>query len=113
MHFPFSEADILWTLTFAALLVLLVVLLGRDRIGRFPFFTASVILAALEALIRRLLSEKLPPLNATEMLLALADLGAFLTLLVALELARRAFARVSARRFALGALVVLAGAGAI
>jgi hypothetical protein len=108
MHLPFTEVDVLWTLTFAALLVLLVVLLGRDRLRRFPFFTAAVILAAVEMLIRRLLSEKLPPLNATELMLALADLGAVLTLLVALELARRAFAGASGRAFAAGALGVLA-----
>ena len=41
-NFDFSTAQVLWTLTFAALLVLLVVLLGRDRAQRFPWFTASI-----------------------------------------------------------------------
>jgi hypothetical protein len=113
MHLPFSQADILWTVTFAALLVLLVVLLGRDRVSRYPFFTAGVVLAALEALIRRLLSEKLPPLTSTELLLAIADVGALLTFLIAIELARRAFSGASPGARFLGAVVVLSGAGGI
>ena len=42
MHFDFhfTAISVLWTLTFAALLVLLVVLMGRDRARRFPWFTA-------------------------------------------------------------------------
>ena len=43
-NFDFSATQILWTLTFAALLVLLVVLLGRDRARRFPWFTASIVM---------------------------------------------------------------------
>ena len=45
-NFDFSTGQILWTLTFAALLVLLVVLLGRDRARRFPWFTASMVMMA-------------------------------------------------------------------
>ena len=41
-NFDFSADQILWTLTFAGLLVLLVVLLGRDRVRRFPWFTAAM-----------------------------------------------------------------------
>ena len=46
MHFDyhFTAVSVMWTLTFASLLVLLVVLMGRDRIGRFPWFTASIVL---------------------------------------------------------------------
>jgi hypothetical protein len=56
MHFSgFNTVQILWTLTFAALLVLLVVLLGRDRARRFPWFTASMVLTALRLLASRML----------------------------------------------------------
>ncbi len=60
-HFPFAAADILWTLTFAAHLVLLVVLLGRDRIVRFPWFTASAVVLALRILTIRLLVKGFRP----------------------------------------------------
>jgi hypothetical protein len=49
-NFGFTAVQILWTLTFAALLVLLVVLLGRDRARRFPWFTASIVLLTLRLL---------------------------------------------------------------
>lgn len=110
MHFHFTEIEVIWTLTFAALLVLLVVLLGRDRVRRFPFFTAGVIVAALEMLVRRLLTTKLPPVNATELFLGLADLGFIITLLVAIELARRAFPCASRLSWMVGTVVVVAAA---
>ena len=40
-NFAFTAVQVLWTLTFAAHLVLLVVLLGRDRTRRFPWFTTG------------------------------------------------------------------------
>ena len=55
-NFDFSASQILWTLTFAALLVLLVVLLGRDRARRFPWFTASIATMGLLLLTSQLLS---------------------------------------------------------
>ena len=55
LNFGFTTVQILWTLTFAALLVLLVVLLGRDRTRRFPWFTASIALVAV-----RLLASRMP-----------------------------------------------------
>lgn len=110
MHFPFSEIDVIWTLTFAAQLVLLVVLLGRDRVRRYPFFTAGVILAALEMLMRRLLAQKLAPLTGAKLFFALGDLGVLITLLVAIELARRAFARASRISWLAGTVVVVAAA---
>jgi hypothetical protein len=110
MHFPFNEIEVIWTLTFAALLVLLVVLLGRDRARRYPFFTAGVVLAALEMLARRLLAQKIAPLNATEIFFTLADVVAFITLLVAIELARRAFSGASRASWIVGTVVVVAAA---
>jgi hypothetical protein len=112
MHFHFSEIEVIWTLTFAALLVLLVVLLGRDRVRRYPFFTAGVVLAALEMLVRRLLAQKLAPLDAAELIFALGDLGVLITLLVAIELARRAFPRASRLSSIVGTVVVIAVAAA-
>jgi hypothetical protein len=91
MHFDFSAAQILWTLTFAALLVLLVVLLGRDRARRFPFFTASILTMGMLLLMTQLLFSKLPRMTGTEIFLGLSDLDVLVSLLVLVELARRAF----------------------
>jgi hypothetical protein len=113
MHFAFTQAEVVWTLTFAALLVLLVVLLGRDRVGRFPFFTTGMVFVTLQMLARRLLADKLAPLTSTELFLTLADVGVLITLLVAIELSRRAFAGAAFRARLFGALVVVAAAGAI
>src|ERR1700722_13526077 len=90
-NFHFSAAEILWTLTFAAMLVLLVVLLGRERIRQFPFFTCSVVLTGLNMLAEKLLAHRLAPLVSTELFLVLADLGVAIAVLLAIELARRAF----------------------
>ncbi|MGA3136846.1 MAG: hypothetical protein ABSC88_12710 [Terracidiphilus sp.] len=99
MHFNFdwTATQVLWTLTFAALLVLLMVLLGRERVRRFPWFTTSIALMALRLLAERLLFERLPRLTLNEIFLALADLMALVSLLVLLEVARRAFSGVRRR----------------
>ena len=68
-NFDFSAGQILWTLTFAALLVLLVVLLGRDRVRRFPWFTASIALMALDMLASRLLYATCAPTVSSEIFL--------------------------------------------
>lgn len=83
---------VIWTLTFAAQLVLLVVLLGRGRASRFPFFTASIALLSLRLMAEVLLSGRMAqmPLQAT--LLVLANVTVILGLLVLVELARRGFA---------------------
>lgn len=107
-HFPFTATDILWTLTFAAHLVLLVVLLGRDRMARFPWFTASVVILALRILTIRLLVKRLPPMTMQEIVIVMADIGALVGLLVVIEIARRAFGRVSRPAWLIGALSVMA-----
>jgi hypothetical protein len=91
----FSAGQILWTLNFAAQLVLLVVLLGRDRIKRFPCFTAGIGLMALRLLIEELLAGRMAKLPFEELVLALADVSAIVGLLVVVEVARRAFAGAS------------------
>jgi hypothetical protein len=108
LNFHFSTAEILWTLTFAALLVLLVVLLGRDRVRRYPWFTASIVLIALRMLASRLLFGKLAPLASSEVFLVLADVTAVVSFVVVVEMARRAFAGASRRAWIAGTLVLLA-----
>jgi hypothetical protein len=107
-HFDFSASQILWTLTFAALLVLLVVLLGRDRARRFPWFTASIGLTALLLLATQLLLGKMSRITGTVTYLALSDLEILVSLLVVVELARRAFRSASRKAWIIGTLAVLA-----
>ena len=83
---------IIWTLTFAAQLVLLVVLVGRDRARRYPWFTACTALFALQLLAGVLLSGRMARLPLQETLITLNVLGALVSLLVVVEMARKAFA---------------------
>jgi len=107
-NFHFTAISILWTLTFASLLVLLVVLMGRDRARRFPWFTASIVLVALRLLTNRLLHDKLPQLTMGAVAITLADLSALVGLIVLAEMARHAFRRGSARAWAAWGLGLLA-----
>jgi hypothetical protein len=112
-NFHFTAVQVLWTLTFAAQLVLLVVLLGRDRIKRFPWFTLSVVLMALRLLASRLLFGRLPSITLSEIFIVLADVAAIAGFLVVVEMGRRAFVG-ARRRIWLGfALAVLAVGGGI
>jgi hypothetical protein len=95
LNFNFTAGQILWTLNFAAELVLLVVLLGRDRMRRYPCFTAAIGLMALRLLIEELLAGRMAKVPFEGLVLALADLGAIVGLLVVVEVARRAFAGAS------------------
>jgi hypothetical protein len=114
MHFlGFNVVQILWTLTFAALLVLLVVLLGRDRARRFPWFTASMVLTALRLLSSRMLYGRLAPLTMNQIFITLAAVEALVTLLVAVEIARRAFAGASRRAWINGTLALLSISAAV
>lgn len=90
-HFAFTTVEVLWTLTFASQLVLLVVLLGRERAQRFPWFTAGIVVVGLRLLVARVLYSRLPPLTFNAILIALANLGAVVALLVLVELARKSF----------------------
>jgi len=95
MHPNFTFPQILWTASFASQLVLLVVLMGRDRIRRFPLFTASMTLFTLRLLIEELLSGRLPMITLQSVLIPVADLGTVLGLLVVVEIGRRGFAGAS------------------
>lgn len=110
LNFAFTAVQILWTLRFAALLVLLIVLLGRDRIHRFPWFTGSIVLAALSHLTARLLFGRLPQFTFAGVSIVLLDIAAILSFLVLLEIARRVFARASVRAWAVaGGLLIAVG----
>jgi hypothetical protein len=114
MHFSFdfSARQILWTLTFAAQLVLLVVLLGRDRARRYPWFTAAIALSALRLMAEVLLTGRMATLPLKEVLFTLADLGVIVGLLVVVEVARRAFAGAQRSQWivnGVGLLLVAAG----
>jgi hypothetical protein len=104
LNFGFTVVQTLWTLTFAALLVLLVVLLGRDRAKRFPLFSASLALVALRLLSSRLLFGRLPGMTLSGIFITLADVAALLGLLVLVELARRSFKGAGQRTWAIGTL---------
>lgn len=107
-HFPFSANEILWTLTFAAHLVLLVVLMGRDRIRRFPWFTANIVLIAFRLLSAKMLYGHLAQIAMAEIFIGLACLGAIVTAMMLQELARKAFAGIARAKWVAGALVLMA-----
>lgn len=115
MHFDFNFTTVqtLWTLTFASLLVLLVVLLGRDRMRRFPWFTASIVMVALRLLANRLLFNRLPQITMGEIFIVMADLSALMGLLVVVEMARRAFVGVQRRTWIYGGVILLAVSGGV
>jgi hypothetical protein len=113
MHFHFSAQDILWTLAFASELVLLVVLMGRDRIARFPWFTAAAVMMALRLLTAKLLNGRLPQMTMATVFIVMAEIGALLGLLVVLEVARRAFGSVRRSTWLIGAVALLALGGVI
>jgi len=113
LNFGFNTVQTLWALTFAALLILLVVLLGRDRTKRFPFFTASIVLVSLRLLASRMLFGRLAPMTMSWIFLSLAVVAALASLLVIVELARRAFTGATARAWLIATLAVLAVAAAV
>lgn len=90
-NFDFSARQILWTLTFAAQLVLLVVLLGRDRARRYPWFSAAIALTALRLMTEVLLAGRIATLPLQEILITLGNLTMIVSLVVLVEVARRGF----------------------
>ena len=109
MHFDFvfSAAEILWTLTFAAELVLLVVLLGRDRSRRFPWFTANIAVMALLLLNSKLLFNRIPAVTAGTIFLVISSVAVVVGLLVVLEMARRAFKGAPRHDWIMGSVAAL------
>jgi hypothetical protein len=113
LNFGWTAVQVLWTITFAALLVLLVVLLGRDRYKRFKWFSISIVLITFRLLASRLLYGKMAPISFYELFIPLADLTAIVNLLVLVELARRSFVGLGRRAWIIFTLVLLAVAGAV
>lgn len=112
-HFDFSAPQVLWTLSFAAELVLLVVLLGRDRARRFPFFTAYIVVMSLLQLVGKLLLNRLAPMTASIVFLSLTGIATLVSLFVPVELACRAFAGASKRAWIAGVAIALVLAAAV
>ena len=104
---------IVWTLTFAAQLVLLVVLVGRDRARRYPWFTTSIALLALRLMAEVLLNGRMAKLPLQLTLFTLADLAAIVGLLVVVEMARRAFSGVQRSIFIVNTVGLLLLAGGL
>jgi hypothetical protein len=115
MHFNphFTTVQVIWTLTIAALLVLLVVLLGRERMHRYPWFTTSIVLMSLRLLASRELYGRMAPLTLSAIFIALGDLGAVVGLLVLVEMARRAFAGAQRSLWIVNAVGMVVVAGGI
>jgi hypothetical protein len=106
-NFPFTLTQVIWTLTFAAELVLLVVLLGRDRIARYPWFFTGIALFALRLLVDMLLTGRLPTFTLQAIAISMADVAAIVSLLVVLEIGRRAFGGVPRLRWINGVMALL------
>jgi hypothetical protein len=113
LNFGFNTVQTLWALTFAALLVLLVVLLGRDRARRFPVFTFSIVLVAFRLLASRLLFGRMSPMATNIAFLSLALLAGLVNVAVVVELARRSFTGAGRKAWLVGTLVLLVVAGAM
>jgi hypothetical protein len=112
-NFHFTAVLILWTLKFAALLVLLVVLLGRDRAKRFRWFTLSIALIALQMLAGRLLSGRMSTIALDAIFVIMADVAAIAGFMVLVEMGRRAFAPMRRGKWLVSALVVLVVGGGV
>jgi hypothetical protein len=91
MHFTLEQ--ILWALVLAAHLVLLVVLLGRDRTSRFSWFTALTMLSTVRLLADHLLQGKLSTYAFYWQSYALLLAASLFLLGVLIELARLTFGR--------------------
>ena len=95
MHW--NTEQILWVLVLAALLVLLIVLLGRDRTGRFPWFTAAIALSAVHLIADHLLNGKLTTLAFYWQTYTAVLVESILGILVLIELLRRLKSGISKR----------------
>jgi len=113
MHFGFQINQILWTLTFASLLVLEVVLMGRDRARRFPLFGVWIGLITLRLLSSRLLYGRMEPLRLNFIFLGLAVLITLVSFAMLAELAYRCFGQVSRKQALAGTLGCLVVAGGV
>ncbi|MGB9153662.1 MAG: hypothetical protein WCD70_11310 [Alphaproteobacteria bacterium] len=112
-HFDFGARQVLWTLTFAAQMVLLVVLMGRDRMRRYPWFTTATVLSALHLMVEVMLVGRMAMLPLQEILITMDDLAVIVGLLVVVEVARRAFAEAKRSLWIVNATGLLVAAGLV
>jgi hypothetical protein len=89
MHW--NTEQILWALVLAAHLVLLIVLLGRDRASRFPWFSAATVISTVHLIADHLLHGKLTSLAFYWQTYTAILLESILGVLVLIELARHVF----------------------
>jgi hypothetical protein len=89
MHLTIEQ--ILWALVVACHLVLLIVLLGRDRTARFPWFTAATALSVARLIADHLLNGKLTTISFYWQSYTSMTLDAILHILVLVEIARQVF----------------------
>ncbi len=113
LNFAFTAVQILWTLTFAVHLILLVVLLGRDRARTFRWFTISIALSALRLVSSRILFGRLPQITMGAIFITLAVISALISLLVVVEVARRSFAGAQRRTVSLWTLLLVVVGGVV
>jgi hypothetical protein len=91
MFMHLTVEQIVWALVLTGHLVLLVVLLGRDRISRFPWFTAAIAVSTVHLIADHLLHGKLTMVDFYWQSYGAILVEAILGLLVLAELARRVF----------------------
>ena len=89
MHWNVEQ--ILWAVVLAAHLVLLIVLLGRDRSSRFPWFTAVTALSTVHLIADHLLHGKLTSLAFYWQTYTAILLEAILGIFVLIEISRKVF----------------------
>jgi len=92
MHLHLHLEQILWALVLAAHLVLLIVLMGRDRMSRFPWFSAAIALSTVHLIADHLLHGKLTTVTFYWQSYIGVLLDTILSLLVLIELLRSVFA---------------------
>jgi hypothetical protein len=86
-----NTEQILWALVLAAHLILLIVLLGRELIRRFPWFTAAITLSSVQLIADHLLHGKLTSLAFYWQSYTATLLADILGILVLIELLRHVF----------------------
>jgi hypothetical protein len=91
MHWNIEQIS--WAFILAAHLILLIVLIGRDRASRFPWFTAAIALSAVRLLADHLLHGKLTTIAFYWQSYTAMAVDAILGILVLVELTRQVFSR--------------------
>ncbi len=94
MHWNVEQ--ILWALVLAAHLVLLIVLLGRDRVGRFPWFSTAIALSTVHLISDHLLHGKLTTVAFYWQTYTAVLLESILGILVLIEISRHVFSNCKA-----------------